>query len=56
MHRFPIALHPQFPDDSVQALTWSTNRRSQRAWSVDFGEAAPFTRRSGTRRNNAPGY
>ena len=56
MHHFPIALHPQYPDDSEQVLARSTNRPIRRARPIDFGEAAPFTRRSGTRRNNAPGY
>jgi hypothetical protein len=60
LHHFPIALHPIHKllesNDSEQVLTVPTNRRAGRVRHIDFGEAAPFTRRSGTRRKCAPGY
>jgi membrane protein len=37
-------------------LACPPNRRAGRVRHIDFGGAAPFTRRSGTRRNRAPGY
>ena len=56
LHRFPIALHPRFPDDSGQALTQSTNRR---AGEPGTSISARLPRSPGapdTRRNRAPGY
>src|SRR5580704_1610096 len=60
---FPIALHPNQTwsdsNDSEQVLALLTNRPAASPALLsagDFGEAAPFTPRSGTRRNFARGY
>ena len=59
--RFPDSAPPgpsryYVPNDSGPVLTRPPNRRAPNLRRCDFGKAAPFTKRSGIRRNHAPGY
>jgi len=51
----PGPSHFYVPNDSGPVLTRPPNRRAPNLPRCDFGKAAPFTRRSGIRRNYAPG-
>ena len=55
----PDSAPSDFPiesNDSEQVLTVAHQPHRRESGSRDFGEAAPFTKRSGIRRNHAPGY
>src|SRR6185312_16097973 len=52
----PGPSHFYVPNDSGPVLARPPNRRAPNLLRCDFGKAAPFTRRSGIRRNCAPGY